>query len=50
MRRVVARGKPELLPNGTYILTWKSRGNEYSLHFRPDRDTFVLDALSEGPA
>lgn len=50
IRRVIATKKTERLPNGSYILTWKARGNEYSLYFKPEGDTFVLDGLSEGPA
>lgn len=45
----IAKIKPERLPNGTYILTWKARGNEYSLYFAPLGDTYALDGLSEGP-
>jgi hypothetical protein len=37
------------LPNGIYIITWKARGNEYSLYFKPQAPAFVLDGLSEGP-
>ena len=36
IRRIVATKKAELLPNGTYIVTWKARGNEYSLYFKPE--------------
>ena len=49
IRKIVAARKPELLPTGTYIITWKARGNEYSLYFKPDGTAFVLDGLSEGP-
>ena len=51
IRKAVAAGKPEQLPDGTYTITWKARGNEYSLYFRPKGPSdYVLDALSEGPA
>jgi hypothetical protein len=50
IRKAVATGKPDLLPDGTYIITWKARGNEYSLYFKPQGSAFKLDALSEGPA
>jgi hypothetical protein len=50
IRKAIAAGKPEVLPDGTYMLTWKARGNEYSLYFKPDGSGFMLDALSEGPA
>jgi hypothetical protein len=49
IKRIVATKKPELLPNGIYIITWKARGNEYSLYFKPQAPAFVLDGLSEGP-
>jgi hypothetical protein len=50
IRKAIATGKPDRLPDGTYTITWKARGNEYSLYFRPQGSGFVLDALSEGPA
>src|SRR5262249_924276 len=50
IRKAIAAGKPEELPDGTYILTWKARGNEYSLYFKPESSGYRLDALSEGPA
>jgi len=50
IRKAIATQKPDLLPDGTYIITWKARGNEYSLYFRPQGTGFQLDALSEGPA
>jgi len=47
---IVATKKPERMPNGIYSITWKARGNEYSIYFKPGPDkTFVLDGLSEGP-
>lgn len=49
IRGAVAKGKPEKLPDGTYMLTWKARGNEYSLYFKPQGAGFVLAGLSEGP-
>ena len=50
IRKAIAAGKPERLPDGTYTITWTARGNEYSLYFKPQGPGFVLDALSEGPA
>ncbi len=51
IRKAIAAGKGEQLPDGTCMVTWKARGNEYSLYFRPKGATeYVLDALSEGPA
>lgn len=49
IRGAVAKGKPERLRDGTYMLTWKARGNEYSLYFKPQGAAFVLAGLSEGP-
>jgi hypothetical protein len=49
IRKAIAKVKPERLPNGTYILTWKARGNEYSLYFAPLGEAYALDGLSEGP-
>ncbi len=48
MRRAVARAKPQRIPEG-YMVTWKAKGNEYSLYFRKSAGRFVLDGLSEGP-
>ena len=50
IKQQVANKTPERLPNGIYSITWKARGNEYSLYFKPARSGgFVLDGLSEGP-
>jgi hypothetical protein len=49
IRNAIAKIKPDRLPNGTHILTWKARGNEYSLYFVPRGDAYALDGLSEGP-
>ncbi len=49
IRNAIAKTKPERLPNGTYILTWKARGNEYSLYFALRGEAYALDGLSEGP-
>jgi len=48
MKRAVATQKPAKIPEG-YMITWKARGNEYSLYFHPARGGFVLAGLSEGP-
>lgn len=48
--QIIATKKPERLPTGTYSITWKARGNEYSIYFKPGPGkTFILDGLSEGP-
>jgi hypothetical protein len=49
IKKMVATKKPERLPTGFYIITWKARGNEYSIMFKPQGNTFALDSLSEGP-
>jgi hypothetical protein len=48
MKRAVASQKPVAVPEG-YMTTWKARGNEYSLYFRPAGGSFALSGLSEGP-
>ncbi len=49
IKRMIARLKPERFPNG-YGITWKARGNEYSIYFKADSSGgFALDGLSEGP-
>lgn len=49
MRTAVARAKPVRIPEG-YMITWKARGNEYSLYLHPSGGgRFALDGLSEGP-
>jgi hypothetical protein len=49
MRQAVAQAKPVAIPEG-YMITWKARGNEYSLYFKKLAGRFVLSGLSEGPA
>jgi hypothetical protein len=49
IKKIIATKKPELLPTGVYSITWKARGNEYSLYFKPQASAFALDGLSEGP-
>jgi len=49
IKRMIARQKPERLPT-EYSITWKARGNEYSIYFKADPSGgFVLNGLSEGP-
>jgi hypothetical protein len=43
----VAAGKPEKLPNGNYVLVWKTGGKGYSLNFRFYNNTYVMDSLVE---
>ncbi|HYL74516.1 MAG TPA: hypothetical protein VEU96_09945 [Bryobacteraceae bacterium] len=50
IRKLIAARKPERMPNGVYSITWKARGNEYSIYFKPGgAGNFILDGLSEGP-
>ncbi len=49
IRNAIAKVKPQQLPNGNYVVTWKARGNEYSLYFVPLGNGYALDGLSEGP-
>jgi hypothetical protein len=49
IRKAIVNQKPDRLPSGTYIITWKAGGNEYSLYFKPVAGRFALDGLSEGP-
>jgi hypothetical protein len=48
MKHAVATAKPVQIPDG-YMITWKARGNEYSLYFKPSGAGFALNGLSEGP-
>lgn len=48
MRKAVAQAKPVPIPDG-YMLTWKARGDEYSLYFKKLSDRWILNGLSEGP-
>jgi hypothetical protein len=49
IKNAVASAKPVRLQNGEYYITWKARGNEYSMYFKPAEGTFALAGLSEGP-
>jgi hypothetical protein len=50
IRKAVAAGKPERYGDGKYSITWKARGNEYSMYFESDgKGGFRLAGLSEGP-
>src|SRR5258708_6723101 len=40
IKKQIAGGKPERLPNGNYLIVWDARGNEYSLNFGPDSAGF----------
>jgi hypothetical protein len=49
IRKAVATQQPARLPNGMYCITWKARGNEYSLYIKSIGGSYALDSLSEGP-
>ena len=50
IKQAVATKKPERISNGQYIITWKARGNEYSMYFkRLDAEAFaILSDLRDG--
>ncbi len=50
IKKTIASAKPERMPGGEYVITWKARGNEYSMYFKPQiGGGFALFGLSEGP-
>jgi hypothetical protein len=49
LKKMIATKKPEKWGNGEYAITWKARGNEYSVYFKPTGAVFALGGLSEGP-
>jgi hypothetical protein len=50
LAKAVAQVQPQALPDGIYSITWRARGDEYSLYFEPgEGGEFFLHALSEGP-
>jgi hypothetical protein len=49
MRKAVAAAKPVSIPGDQYMITWRARGNEYSMYFLAKSGAYVLFALSEGP-
>lgn len=49
IRQQIASQKPEPLGDSVRAITWKARGNEYSLYFRANGAGWALDGLSEGP-
>ena len=48
IKGVIASKTPEQDKEG-YSITWKARGNEYSLYFKDRGTGWALDGLSEGP-
>ena len=49
IQRSIASRKPMQEGRDTFIITWKARGNEYSLYFKDGGQGWALDGLSEGP-
>lgn len=49
IKKAVAGGKPGPLAPGEYGVTWKARGNEYTIFFKPSNASYALGGLSEGP-
>jgi hypothetical protein len=49
IKKMVATKKPAPSGRGEYGITWKARGNEYSIFFAPAGSGFALGGLSEGP-
>src|SRR3954451_7956840 len=45
IRKIIATRTPDK----QHTITWKARGNEYSIYFKAAGSGFVLDGLSEGP-
>jgi hypothetical protein len=49
LRDIVAKRTPVQEGRDMRTITWKARGNEYTLYFRAVTDGWALDGLSEGP-
>lgn len=49
IKNVIATRPPAQEGRGGYSITWKARGNEYSLYFKDRGAGWALDGLSEGP-
>lgn len=49
VKKAIATGKPGPLAPGEYGVTWKARGNEYTIFFKPEVAAYALGGLSEGP-
>lgn len=49
IKKMIASRKPVKSGYGEYGITWKARGNEYTIMFAPAGGTFALSGLSEGP-
>ena len=49
IKNIIATRKPVSEGRETYTITWKARGNEYSLYFKNGSAGWAFDGLSEGP-
>jgi hypothetical protein len=49
IRAIIVKRTPVEEGRTSRTITWKARGNEYSLYFKASGDTWMLDGLSEGP-
>lgn len=49
IKNIVATRMPVQEGKDAYLITWKARGNEYSLYFKDRGTGWALDGLSEGP-
>jgi len=49
IKKAIAHTKPVKSGNGEFDVTWKARGNEYSIFFKPVGNGYVLGGLTEGP-
>ena len=49
IKKVIATRTPVVGGQQEYTITWKARGNEYSLYFKDLGQGWALDGLSEGP-
>jgi hypothetical protein len=49
IKKAIAHTKPVKSGYGEWDVTWKARGNEYSIFFKPVGSGYVLGGLTEGP-
>lgn len=49
IKNLIATRAPAQEGRDGYTITWKARGNEYSLYFKNRGAGWALDGLSEGP-
>ncbi|MEO5926834.1 MAG: hypothetical protein ABIR70_23675 [Bryobacteraceae bacterium] len=49
LKNIIASRTPMAEGREGYTITWKARGNEYTLYFKDRGQGWALDGLSEGP-